>query len=244
MTNMLFLPDDSPLRNPPASTEPKQLVAFDGLRYILDMLSIAYSRLLDDLHRLSVDFPNIGPDKQVVASAFLNSWSIVDNLYRLYQLLHDIPRLKRTPPLEVYLRAISKVEDLRHGVQHLDERLSEYAAASTPVWGTLRWFYTPGAPEDGGTAMTLVSGAVRSGYRQAINPLGKSYFIPIGLVTLDAFEKSIDLSDLMDRTRKMILDFDQSLRKAVGSAPTGGADLLIGIEMEFGKPSPQPNKAG
>lgn len=234
MSKMLFLPDDSPLRNPPASMEPKQLVAFDGLRYVLDMLGIAYSQLLEDLYRLSVDFPNTRLDKQVVASAFLNAWSIVDNLYRLYQLLHRVPRLKRTPPLEVYLRAISEVENLRHGVQHLDARLSECVSASVPVWGTLQWFYFPGAPEDGGIAMTLVSGAVRSGHGGVINPLGKSCSIPVGLVTLDAFGKAIDLSNLMNRTSKMALGFDKNLRKAVGSAPTGGADILIGIEMTFG----------
>ncbi len=236
MTSELFLLDDSPMRNPPAALEPKQKIALDGLRYIFDMIAIAYARMLEDLYNLSVNFPQKS-EKKVVASAFLNGWSIVDNLYRLFQLLQDVPGLKKTPPLEVYLRKLKDSEELRHGVQHIDNQLTNCASASIPLWGSLKWIYTPGEPDKGCIAMNLISGAVRSGLRNVINPLGKVYFIPIGLVTLEAFGHSLDLSDLMLRTKEFCTKLDTSLKKNFGIAPSGGADILIGLEMKFGEPT-------
>jgi hypothetical protein len=235
---MPMLPQDSPFRNLPATMEPRQLVGFDGLRYIFDMLSVAYDRLLEDLASLTKSLDDGRPTQPLVASAFHNAWSVVDSLYRLYQLLHDVRGLKRTPPLEVFLRALEDIEDFRHGVQHLDDRISACAEASIPLWGTLRWFYTPGDPNKGGIAITLVSGSVRSGNNHVLNPLGRSYFIPIGLVTLDAFGKSVELSDLIERTRRIAEGLDRGLRTSVGTLPQGGADLLIGVSMAFDAPEP------
>ncbi|MBI3780266.1 MAG: hypothetical protein HY278_04295 [candidate division NC10 bacterium] len=119
----LLVPEDSPLRSPPDTCPLKQIVAFDALRYSLDMVGLAYDRLADDLLALSAQGLGSKPPTDAFTSAFLNAWSVIDGSYRLYQVLHRVPGLKRVPQLEVDLRSIAEVGELRHGVQHLDERL-------------------------------------------------------------------------------------------------------------------------
>jgi hypothetical protein len=86
-----FLQPDSPLRNPPATLEPRQIVALDGLRLAFDMVGLAYGRLLEDLVYLSENRKGGRPDTVRMTSAYLNAWSALDGAYRLRSLLEPAP---------------------------------------------------------------------------------------------------------------------------------------------------------
>lgn len=236
---VLMIPHDSPLHNPPSIASAKQVAAFDGLRYSFNIVGLAYDRLQDDLLAISSDGPKDRLDPVRVTSAFLHAWSFVDNLYRLGQLLHDVPGLRWTPDLEVYTRAVAAFEPLRHGFQHLDDRLGQSASTDTPLLGTLYWFYTPGAFDDRGTSHSLASGVLRAGHHFVRNPLGREYEVPIGLISLLAFGHEVELSDLLRRTIPIARGLDEGLRTWAGAAPRVGADLLLSVSMTFGNPPPE-----
>lgn len=231
----LMIPDDSFLRNPPSTFEPRERVGLDGLRYAFDLLGLAYDRLLQDLAHLTESRRSSPPDAERVSSAFLNIWTVCDGIDRLRRILKRAPGLKRSPELEVQLRAFGTVEELRHGFQHLEERFSQVVEDELPLWGSISWLWSPeDAYTERTTALTLVSGGLRSGYNAILNPLGKSYSVPIGLVTLTAFRQSVDVSDLMRRVRQIAAGLETGLREAAGQAPRVGADILIAVEMRFG----------
>jgi hypothetical protein len=49
-----FLPDDSPLYNPPSDLHPKQKVAIDGIRLAVDMLDESWRVLCQELEKISL----------------------------------------------------------------------------------------------------------------------------------------------------------------------------------------------
>lgn len=229
----LLVPYDSPLRNPPQNLDPRQKVAFDGIRYALDMGFLSYQRLQTDLHEIGLAQRN-GENFTVFATqAFADAWSTVDTLWRLHLLLGHAPGLKHTSGLKVQLRALKSVEDFRHHFQHLDERLLASVKMGTPLWGTLMWFWTPDEPNRGGVTLALVAGSLRDDEQRLLNPLGRACETPVGLVTLTAFGGELDLSDLSTRLPRIARALDSATRKALDTRPLGGADLLIGVEFAF-----------
>ena len=144
MELQLLIPPDSPLRNPPSTLEPVQKLAFDGARFGFDMTHIAYQRLYGSLERLGTSMRGGERGGADFTLAFVDAWAVVDNLWRLHQLTRRFPGLKKSPHLEVHLRAIAQVEELRHGFQHAAEKLKRMARDEHPVVGTLTWFWTPG----------------------------------------------------------------------------------------------------
>jgi hypothetical protein len=230
--NLLVL-NDSPLRNPPRDLDPRQKVAFDGIRYALDMGFLSYQRLQTELHEIGVA-QRTGQQYSVFATqAFADAWSIVDTLWRLNLLLRRTPGLKHTPGLKVRLRALNAVEEFRHDFQHLDERFDVAVNTRTSLWGTLSWFWTPDDPTSGGVALSLVAGSLRDGEQRLLNPLGRACETPVGLVTLTAFGRELDLSDHAARLPQIARALDLAARKALGTRPPGSSDLLIGVEFAF-----------
>ena len=221
---------DSPLRNPPASMAPEQRVAIDGIRYVAEMIGLNAERLYTDL--LSVTWiPESGPlPPRFFAFCLADAWSIVDNLWRLNLLVRGMRGLKKTPELEVHLRALGKVEEFRHGFQHLNERVKVCASDRLPLWGTLGWLYCPNGPLKPSKIYLMVPGGLRSGEDPVINPAGKVVQGVIDLVTLAAFGKQLELSSLLRTVSSLIVGLERGLGIASSGQPGGGADMLISLE--------------
>jgi len=229
----LLVPDDSPLRNPPRSLDPRQKVAFDGIRYALDMGFLSYQRLLIELHKIGLAH-RAGKKHSVFATqALADAWSFVDTVWRLKLLLERMPGLKRTPGLEANLRAFKAIQELRNAFQHLDGQLYLAVNMGVPLWGTLSWFWAPDDLSRGGVTMALVAGSLHSGEQRLVNPLGRVCETPAGLVMLTAFGRELDLSDLAARLPKIARALDLAVREACSTLVPGGADLLIGVEIAF-----------
>lgn len=233
MELQLLIPADSPLRNPPSTLERVQKLAFDGARFALDMTHIAYQRLYGSLGRLGMSTRGGEKGPSDFTLAFVDAWAVIDNLWRLHQLTRRFPGLKKSPELEVHLRAIAQVEQLRHGFQHAAEKLKHMARGEQAVVGTLTWFWTPDEPMLGGVVMMITAGSLGPKTMPLVNPAGKSFTRPIGLVTLAAFEREIDLSELWQRVLELGRGLDQGARTVLGDAPGGGADLIASADFEF-----------
>ncbi|MBI3780267.1 MAG: hypothetical protein HY278_04300 [candidate division NC10 bacterium] len=85
----------------------------------------------------------------------------------------------------------------------------------------------------------MISGASRDGSYNLVNPAGKTISAPIDLVTISAFGKDVNLSDLVTRVRRIAKGLDKGLRKVAPDKPRTGADALIALEIEFADEAPQ-----
>jgi hypothetical protein len=166
--------------------------------------------------------------------AFVDVWSVVDNLWRLHQLTRRFPGLKKTPELEVQLRALGQAEDLRHGFQHAAEKLKHLARDRQALLGTLSWFWTPDEATGGGVALVAVAGSLGIDQIPMVNPIGKQFARPIGLVTLAAFGRQIELSEMLSRVALIADGLDRGARKVHGVSSGGGADMLAAVDVSFG----------
>lgn len=146
--------------------------------------------------------------------------------------------MKKSPQLEVHLRAIAAVEDLRHGIQHLAENFKSAAARQQPVLGSLSWLWTPDDPLQEGFMMAVAAGAMREGWIPMTNPGGRKFHRPIGLVTLAAFGKELELTGLVVRAVELAKGLDQGARLAVGDSPVGKADVVLALLFRSGSPPP------
>ena len=147
-----------------------------------------------------------------MTAALADAWAVIDNVWRIYRVLSCFPRLRRTPPVELALRAFEPVGDLRDGIQHMHGELR--SKADRPIWGVLSWFWMPDDPRKGGESMSFAAGAMRPGRVPAVNPLGKRCEVPVGLVRLTALDASAELSDLMEKVRQLAGGLDNGFRTA------------------------------
>jgi hypothetical protein len=77
-----------------------------------------------------------------------------------------------------------------------------------------------------------VIGGIRDGEMQTLNPLGKSATVPIGLMTVNAFWRSLELSRLIDRVQCVATYLDSALRQTPN--PVGGmADALLSVDVHY-----------
>src|SRR5438105_14463611 len=96
----LLFAQDSPFRRVPEATPPQQVAALDGIRFTIDMLSIAFWRLANTLILAATLFE---PDQRplwVCTSAFMDAWSVVDSAYRLLGLVEQMRGMKQTPAIK------------------------------------------------------------------------------------------------------------------------------------------------
>jgi hypothetical protein len=207
------------------------------------MTHVSYLRLVDTLERIGHTVRQGERQVNEPTLALVDAWSVVDNLWRLHNVLRRFPGMKKSPQLEVHLRAIAAVEDLRHGIQHLDENLKTLATGQQPVLGSLSWLWTPDEPLETGLMMAVAAGAMREGWIPMTNPGGRKFHRPIGLVTLAGFGKELDLTALVVRAVEVAKGLDQGARMVVGNSPAGGADVVLALSFKFGSAPPNDEAA-
>ena len=91
----MLIPEDSPLRRPPAAFSRRQILSLDGLRYAAEMAHIAYERLYSQLQTIAASPSE--PRVRDTATAMLDAWSIVDMANRFRDLLDQVPGLSNSP---------------------------------------------------------------------------------------------------------------------------------------------------
>jgi hypothetical protein len=226
-----FLPADSPLLNPPSSLTPKQRVALDGIRLAFDMLAMAWTRLVDELTDISID-RETGASRSRLTTTYMNAWIVVDVLHRLRLLVNALPGLKRPPPeVEAAIRGLVEVRSVRDGLQHVDRELQNAATHQRPLWGTISWVRSSPNPGQALTRIyTLILGGIRDGEWPFPNPLGKTIDVPVGMITVDAFGQSLDLSLQVSRARSIARYLDAAAR-AVPNSDGGLADILMSVDV-------------
>ena len=130
----MLLPLDSHIRNPPKLLAPQQVIAFNGIRYCIDICEISRCRLYRNLSELTdkdvietLDFPEI----------FLDVWSIINNSQMFGKLVCKEFQIERK---ELRLEEFNKAKLFRDSNQHLEERITQDRSLSDlPIFGFLSW---------------------------------------------------------------------------------------------------------
>ena len=237
----LLVPLDSPLRNPPADAPPVHKVGCDAVRYAFDATHLSWIRLLQNLASVMRQFE--AGDRSMgeqATYALVDAWSVVDNLWRVHQVVNKLPYFKKAPELRALLKQIVKIKESRNGLQHIDGEFQNCASSGIPLWGSLGWVWTPdGDPVVQGKIFGLWAGAMRSGGRvPLINPFGQRLTRPIGLVTVSAFGETANLSEYMRIAVEIGRRVDAALRQnASGVQAGGGADVIFSADFTVGAPA-------
>lgn len=233
----MIISDDSPLRRLPDSLDRKQALFFDGIRFSVQMADLAYLRLRETALRLTGNDDGPIADGQLIVSAFLDAWSIIDSVYRLRGLISQTPGIKQNvPPLQLFMRRTTDVEDLRHAIQHLNSELHKKGDEAWPVWGTLNWFTIMDQESFKGGICFLVAGTVKRGEIAMDKvgkfiPMGKSSDHPVVNINLMTSGYVISLTELLECVENIISPLERELTEQFDDLPHSASDLIIRMDV-------------
>jgi hypothetical protein len=233
----MIIDDNSPFRRVPAETNRKQMLFYDGIRYSVEMADLAHDRLRETLYEIAQSPHDPESDPHDFASAVLDAWSIVDLIYRLRGLIEQAPGIKqKSPPLLSFLRKTADVERLRNSVQHLNQQIHKIADLNIPVWGALSWVTLLDPERRSVWTCTLVAGTFFERSEPLINPLGKKFYSPVDLITLEASNCSVCLSDAMRSVEQVARSLEEHLREQFKDLANMGRDVLLCGQIVFPQP--------
>jgi hypothetical protein len=120
--------------------EPRTVLFLDGVRYSIETLDLAYSRLREALAFFESAERPAGQVGRRILEAVTNAWVIIDSVHRLRELIQQLPQLRqKEPSVQLLERSTREAEDLRHFVQHFRNGIDGFVSRRMPLWGTLTW---------------------------------------------------------------------------------------------------------
>ena len=232
----MIIGNDSPFRRIPTQTNRKQMLFFDGIRYSVEMADLAHNRLRETLYEIAQSPTVPEPNSHDFAPAVLDAWSIIDLVHRLRGLLEQAPGVKqKSPALLSFMKKTVKIEKLRNSVQHLNQQIHKIADLNIPVWGALSWVTMFDPEVKSVWTCTLVAGTFFERSEPLISPLGKKFHPPVDLITLQASNYSVCLSDAIRDVEPVVSCLEDYLREQFKDLPNVGRDLLLCGEIVFPK---------
>jgi hypothetical protein len=228
----MLISDNSPLRRLPDSLDPVQASFFDGIRLSAQMAGLAYTRLVENLLRLTLELNKETPGWLDAPTIFLDAWSIVDCMHRLRILLEQMPRLKKNSTgYESFKRMTAPATDFRNAIQHLPEELRKLTTTASPVWGTLSWIAFPDPTAMVARCSLMISGRLQSSSHRLPNPVGKSMRGVVDHVTLFHGALELSLSDCIQRIEPLIRSIEKCLEEQFAPALTSTSDCLVSMDV-------------
>lgn len=226
----MLLPENSPLRRPPATFSRRQVLFLDGNRYAAEMAHIAYERLFAHLQNVAAS-PN---ELRVsdIATAMLDAWSIVDSAHRFRNLLRELPGLSNSPWKRLFLDRTADIETLRHSVQHQPGEVDGLISGGGQLWGYLSWAEVRNGRHTGKWLMMTGGSDFVGDEWFFIGPVQLPFEVPPGRVRLNAFGCQVYLGRLVREIDSAIAsltaEIESGAMRAVGLPATErrGADIV------------------
>lgn len=227
----MIISDTSPLKLLPSELNPEQSAFLDGIRYSVQMIDLAYARLRQTLLHLAIEDHAEGWS---FTAAFHDAWSIVDSVHRLRQLLHKMPRVKKsTPKFQLFLRKTAVAKELRNRIQHLGDGLKDISTAGSPVWGTLKWIAVVDTSPLRLNLCSISAGRILSGVTLLPDAFHETFEPPVDYVELEAQPFKLSLSETCREIEKLVRGLEKSLEKQFAGLPTQAADIVIRTTVVF-----------
>jgi len=210
------------------TSELKRTLFKDGIHYSFGMAGLSYSRLYTDLLVLSKNaYSSRKEDRKTLTeeevypygiSALSHAWQVVDSVNRLRELLRLAPGIsKQDTEYKLFFRQTENVEHLRDNIQHLNSQIIQFTRERIPAWGLLNWV-SKLDESDELLLFSFISGELFEKKTPLINPVGRKYTIPIGIITLIS-DKEVCLSDLVEIQVMRIADWLQKTQGINFSSP-------------------------
>ena len=215
----MIIKADSPFRRLPSTLDGRRLRFLDGIRYAIEMADLAHQRLRDTAHQTSVARINEQPVRHIFPLIFLDAWSLVDSVNRLRVLLNRMDDQRRTPEVRAFTGITARVQEVRDGVQHLDDRIDQLASQGQTVWGYVSWVakVTPGQT----WFHSVVAGAIIPNMTllETVYPPSRPPQPPVDQINLSAFGVTISISETMDSVGRIARTLEGHLAKEFGKVP-------------------------
>lgn len=237
----MIVPKDSVLRTLPRSMELKQVLVFDRIRVAAEIADHAYERLVAKLTQIGIQ--EAMPAELDASEVIEDAWAVVDAIQRIRKLFMNMRGLKQNAPgLQQFYRGTAEIEALRHGTQHLDERICELEEQKLPVWGSLTWGYRPDLSKPIIRSLLLVPGPIKDGKHHTLNPAGKPFRGHLDCVTLDAFDVRADLSNAMRHVTATVGQLQEQLQAHADPQSHYGCDLVASVTLAMLREAPAPDE--
>ena len=232
---MRIVPDTSPFRRIPLNMDGYQATFLVAIRWNIEMLNYHYTLLLNAIDRLA---DQEGELDIVGVEALSNAWSFLDSSWRFRELIEQMPNLKRTPVVKVFLRKTESMGKLRNSIQHLRREITTLVANGQSAWGILTWLKMQDPNGRMLKSCALVVGGSRSDNREIFPvPVGGTMHATIDKVTLTHSGTSVDLSEIGRRIAKVFKGLEGGLATELDSlnlpeAPHQGSMQLLILDLE------------
>lgn len=244
----MLISKDSPLRQIPYALNRKEALFLDGIRFTIEMIDVAYVRLLYILEKITTDYSF--RENHPMAEVFMESWSIIDSVYRLRCLINQIPGIKHKEFIhrKIFLEKTKDVEGFRHTIQHLNNDIAKLADLNESAWGNLSWFtiidfYTSKEKTNNvmprvksGCLGFMISGSVVVGKPYTCRiPKEMIFREKVNLITLKSGGCSISISDNFTYVKEIKESLEQYITNKYKELPNAKSDIYIFTRMNFKK---------
>jgi len=211
----------------------QQAFYFDGIRYSLGMIQMANDRLNEALYSLTTREWEKEYLSVSTASVMLDTWSIIDSVHRLRNLIMQAPGIKqKSPELRIFYDKTKGVEYLRNTIQHLRNEAKNFITKNLPSLGILTWVVLHKQNDKSASLFSLVAGTIYPNIVYPIvNPLGKRIQSPVDHITIILGNYSICVSDVVEQVDQVKSWMEQTLEKKLEAEPA----LIIRAELTFGE---------
>ena len=242
----MIISENSPFRKLPL-LDRKTSLFLDGIRYSIEMADLAYSRLYSVLCKKTFTVLNqesSSTEDQIKTqiehyehvSIFLDAWSVIDSVHRLRELLLFAPFIKGGEGFDTFKQYTEKVTLLRNTIQHLRGKIDTMVKHKFPIVGVLTWLYVPDPDNKIGYSCTLLAGTIFKDLKMScLNPSSsnRKLMIPLDLITLNANEYSICLSDVMLHIEQITGIMELQLKNQFKNLPNAGSDIFLCLHFKW-----------
>lgn len=216
----MLVSEDSYLRRLPVGLHPENRLRMDAIVVASDIVSQCYQDLSKLGAEIGATFGEIGPLQRAAFIGF--AWSIVDQLHAVRQLVTPPRGIPAGPATQRFLDAAEPATLLRNKMDHLRNNLSNLSAKKGeryPLFGAISYVLSNTDPQSGGLLMTVSSGALHGGdLFPAVNPAGRSYSTPVGLLQLNAFDFTFEFSPALAALQDYLAITEVSAEKKMRAA--------------------------
>lgn len=233
-----MLSENTVFRRLPANLNRVELRFLDGIRFGIETADLSFGRL----HNLLLEVTQLAASRsdipeRVYPAAIADAWATVDSMHRLKELLKRTPGLKQgTPEVALFVRAADELNGLRNSFHHAREEINQLPPRETAIWGVINWCAPAG---DHITMLGLVPGTVTEGNYPALNPLGQIVLPPLDLVTIKAFARTAQLSDLHRKMARLTAHLESKVADRIAGMGGSGCDMLLCLDVH-----PEPPAVG
>ena len=236
-----MLTNESFLRNIHVGMLPVQRLALEGVGFSLDALGYAYSRLRDAAGTFAALSQEDFKDAEL-SPLFVNAWAIADHTHLARKLLESLAF--DDPPIKAFIAETVEATKLRNKLHHIHSNLLNLAkmAVGAPLFGALSFDCLTDDDvkqlPDGTLQLLGWRGIVVNAGKPvemihtiAEGTAGVKIEFPVGRFLLQAFDRTVNLSELVFSAQRLVEFFDTKMKARI-EAKVRKAALIAGLDPE------------